>query len=325
MAVLTSLFAGDAARLGALYGLSVVDIKGIPEGSVNSNYALLLENGGRVFLRIFEEQSMATARREAALLKHLAQRGVRTPRPLNRVDLESEALCEYAGKPVLLFPWVNGVSLCQKQIDEAHILEVGRRLARIHKAGADFQGAPPNRFSREALLQRLEGIDSSKAALAKPDVQEAIAHLKARLKAHPEPAFALRLGVVHGDIFRDNVLWQGDEIAAILDFESASQGTAPFDLGVTLLAWCYGDTFHAGFCAAMSKGYRSERLFSKEELDILFDETCFAAMRFATTRITDFELRGLPGSYRDFRRYLKRLRDLEDLGPKAFLSMLGLC
>lgn len=326
MAVLTSLTLDEASSLGAQYGLSIASVQGLLQGSVNSNYALHLKGGGRVFLRIYEEQSTQTARLEAAMLHHLASHGVCTPNPLYRKDTPDQTLSEHAGKPVIVFPWAEGESICHARTGERHVFELGKQLARIHTAGASFEGAPPNRFSRIALIQRLSAIDPESAgASLRDEILSAASMLTARLESVPEPPKEAILGVIHGDLFRDNVLWQGERVSALLDFESASRGTAPFDLSVTLWTWCYGVEPREDLFRAMSAGYVSERPLSPLEREILFEEAKLSIMRFAATRITDFELRPHLGFYRDFRRYLKRLGELETLGPRGYSKLLGLC
>ena len=114
MATLTPLLLDDARRLGAAYGLAVATVRGIPAGSVNSNYALGLAGGGQVFLRVYEEQQAASAAGEARLLAHLAAEGVKTPRPRPLAgDAAGGFIAEHAGKPVAGFPWIEGDSLCQ--------------------------------------------------------------------------------------------------------------------------------------------------------------------------------------------------------------------
>jgi homoserine kinase type II len=121
-------------------------------------------------------------------------------------------------------------------------------------------------------------------------------------------------GVVHGDLFRDNVLWQGDSIAALLDFESAFHGPFVYDLMVTVAAWCYGDTFDLGLVTALVEGYTSARPLTSAERRAVPVEGALACLRFATSRITDFELRTREGERpaRDFRRFLARLSAIVD-------------
>src|SRR3954463_4004949 len=116
MALLTPLPLDDARRLGARYGLSVASVRGIPAGSVNSNYALSPEGGGRAFLRVYEEQDAASAAGEARVLDHLASHGVLTPRPLPLAGAPDQFISEHAGKPVAVFPWVAGEALCQARV-----------------------------------------------------------------------------------------------------------------------------------------------------------------------------------------------------------------
>src|SRR5262245_26327095 len=149
MAVLTPIDLEGARRIGREHGLSIVSIRGILFGSVNTNYECLLEGGGRAFLRLYEEQDAAAAAGEIRLLEHLRRRGVPTVGPLPRQgDVESgdKTLSSYSEKAAAMFPWVDGEILCQKRVTEDVMAQVGRALARIHVAGADFQGAEKSRF-----------------------------------------------------------------------------------------------------------------------------------------------------------------------------------
>jgi homoserine kinase type II len=120
-------------------------------------------------------------------------------------------------------------------------------------------------------------------------------------------------GVIHGDLFRDNVLFQGDDIAALLDFESASHGPLVFDLMVTILAWCYREAFDAALVHALLSAYVRRRPLERAERAALPVEGALACLRFATTRITDFSMRAPAGTppLRDYRRFLARLEALE--------------
>jgi len=152
-----------------------------------------------------------------------------------------------------------------------------------------------------------------------------VARLSSRLEEHatrvPAPEVS---GLVHGDLFRDNVLWKDGRIAALLDFESASHESYPFDLMVTLLAWCFGDGLDADLARAMAQGYARVRPVPEAEAARLHAEGSFAALRFAVTRITDFELRPAgSGIRKDYRRFLARGEALEALGPGGLRGMLG--
>jgi homoserine kinase type II len=325
MAFFTPLSLGDAKRIGERYGLNVEAVRGIPEGSVNSNYEIRTAGGGRVFLRIFEEQALESAAREARMLDHLAARGVPTPKPLARID-EPGFVCSLAEKPVAIFPWIEGEALCSKRVTADAAFRVGDALARVHLAGADLDGAPLSRFRPANLEARIASIPQAAAAQS-DELASTLHELSAKLAqvsrvSRSDPP---RRGVIHGDLFRDNVIWRGPAIAALLDFESASRGSPVFDLSVTLLAWCYGDDLSAELCRALVEGYQEIRPLSPAERGELFHEARFAAIRFSITRITDYELRPRGrGVFKDYRRFLARLRAIEALGEAGLLTHLGL-
>lgn len=323
MAILTPLDVDAAARIGALYGLEVRGTRGLLAGSVNSNYALELAGApGRVFLRIYEEQGAAAARREAVLLDGLARAGVPTPRPLARKD--GGFVAEHAGKPVALFPWIAGEALCQARVTPEAARAVGAALARVHLASPGLT-ASPSRFDAAHLRHRVDGLRDRDRALPRA-LREVVAQLARGIdeldRAEAPPGAS---GVVHGDLFRDNVLFDGGRLVALLDFESASHGRFAFDLAVTMLAWCYGDAFEPRLARAMTDGYASVRPLDAADRASLYPDARFAAHRFALTRITDFELRP-PGQsvHKDYRRFVARLDALEAMGEAGLMDLLGL-
>ena len=347
MAILTHLDLDHARVIGAEYGLSLTALRGLLAGSVNTNYECSLEGGGRVFLRIYEEQDARGAEREIRLLRHLASRGVPTVCPLPRTaagDVDTPTLSSYGAKSAAIFPWVDGEVLCQKRVTEPLMEQVGSALAKIHLAGADFPGAEKSRFDVKHLSSRIErlragghGRVSNRAPILGGEVGADVERLADKLAAYAERESArqareFRSGVatttgalVHGDVFRDNVLWKDGTMAAVLDFESASLGAITFDLCVTMLAWCCGDALERPLAQSFVRGYTRERPLTPEELDRLYDDAIFAALRFSITRITDYELRPKgTGQYKSYRRFLARLATIESLGEKGLPEFLGL-
>lgn len=311
MAILTPLDLDAARIVGRDFGLEVVSIEGLLAGSVNSNFALTTTTG-RYFLRIVEEQGFEGAAREARLLALLAGRGVPTPEPVRRVDGGGHT-SRYAEKPVVVFPFVEGRSLAQREITPAVMRVVGRALAEVHAVGASLSPdeldrvAGPSRFEVSAMCARLDGLPTNVSA----DVAVARDRLRAFFECPTPPVGTM--GLIHGDLFRDNVLFRGDELVALLDFESASQGSLAFDVMVTALAWCFGDDLDLDLVRALFDGYASVRALPPA--NELFAQARAACARFATTRITDFELRPRgSGVYKDFRRFLKRMDAVEALG-----------
>ncbi len=322
MAVLTPITEDDARSILAAYGLPELRaIEGISAGSVNSNFALT-GGGQRVFLRIYEERDLAGAGRETAMIERLARAGVPTPAPLRRLD--GGLVTTLRGKAAALFPWREGGMRCQAAVTPADTRKMGEALARVHLAGAP-EKAETGRFGYEDLLGRLARIAESGDPQFSPMVPELRASL-ARTRAARDPG--LPRGLTHGDLFRDNVLWDGQgNIAALLDFESACDETYAYDLMVTVLSWCVGDDLDARLAGAMREGYEAVRPLEERERRGLAAEGAFAALRFTITRITDYAMRtGATGPrmVKDWRRFRMRFGKLDALGAEGVCRLLGL-
>jgi homoserine kinase type II len=321
--VFTSLDGSQAARIAVAYGLGAARaVRGIPAGSVNSNYALECDSG-RYFLRIYEEQDAAGAAVEARMLAHLEARGVRTPAPLAVTPGADEIRIE--GKPVAVFPWREGGMRCQAGVTAEDAWKVGAELARVHVAGEGFPiGA--GRFRVEDLRTRITTIAGSsdrELAAQAPVLAAKLDEWSARRERGGERA---PRGLVHGDLFRDNVLWSADgSIAALLDFESAALGAFAFDIMVTALSWSFGDALDERIARGIVTGYRSVRELDAGDREALLAEGCFAATRFTITRITDYAMKQGIGArvIKDWRRFAMRLRTLEALGDAGLRGVLG--
>lgn len=279
--------------------------RGLEAGTVNTSYALELASG-RHFLRIYEEQDRAGAAREAALLVHLAGRGVPTPSPVEGRD--GAYVRTVAGKPAALFPWVEGDMLCQRAVTPEAGRTVGAALARVHLAGPGPAPLGEGRFGPRALAARCDRVATAKdeeaRALAGP-LRDAVLDLAARRRTD------LPTGLVHGDLFRDNVLWSGGSIAALLDFESAHLGPLVYDLAVTILSWSFSSDLDGGLARAIASGYQEVRPLSAAERAAFPDEARLATLRFTITRITDDAIR----VGKRWQRFVARREALERLGP----------
>ena len=319
MAAFTPLTASEARSLARDHDLGVVtNVVSIPAGSVNSNFMLEANRGEtpvRWFLRIYEEQGLEGARYDGDLLAHLASKGVPTPRPVPRRD--EGIVSTVKGKPAAIFPFVPGVHTCQRAVDVARCEALGTALARVHVAGATFPQRRAGRFTLDDLAQRFPRIaraaDPALSAMART-LEGLLAHWRTqRIEGLPE-------GVIHGDLFRDNVLFaeaEGSrhaEIVALLDFESASDGRLAYDLAVTILAWCFGDALDLHLARAIVTGYERVRTLEKDERAGMRAELALAALRFTTTRITDYAM-PRPGVgdrvIKDWRRFWSRYSAIE--------------
>ena len=320
MAVYTSLELEEASAITRAHGLGETEtIIPIAAGSVNSNY-FVEGDFGRVFLRIYEEQEREGVEYEWALLKHLVSKGVPLPRILS--GPEPGAL-KIEGKPVALFELVGGEEYCQKMITPARAASVGDALARVHLAGRDFPIRKASRFGRRELRERLELAE----AADRPELREVLAELHRLLdEIEARPARELPGGIIHGDLFRDNVKYQGDTVLALLDWESASDGTLLYDLIVTMHAFTFGDDFDFELIRALFGAYDAARPLEDREWRAIHAVAIEAAIRFTVTRITDFYLRRDEGGegrvMKDFNRFIERREAIEAFTPEALIEAI---
>lgn len=307
MALLTSLSSDAARRLLQDYGLTLARIEPMSEGSVNSNFRVWTDAGARYFARIYEEQKADGARAELRLVSELAAAGVpvATATPL----LDGTSIHEGLGKPFALYPWIAGEILCQARVTETHVRIVGEKLAKLHLASSRVTPLGAGRFGPEQLDERLALVESQ----GDSTLRQAAGLVRRKLLDYQPQRRQLPEGVIHGDLFRDNVLWQDHDIRALIDFESASWGPFAYDLMVTLLAWCYTDRFEEQLVRGLLSQYHSTRRLGSAEFDALEVEGALGCLRFAATRMTDFSLRATSGSppARDYRRFMQRLAALE--------------
>ncbi len=300
MALLTPMSEEEGRRLLAPLGITQPSLQPLEAGSVNSNFAVDVGGKRKFFLRVYEEQGAAGARTELRILEQLAAAGVPVA-PAFAVD-GAAWLGSHRAKPVALFPWVAGEIACQRMVDAARCQQVGRALATIHRAGVT--DVPAGRFGPDDIRARLSRVEAESATLA-PVARETRRRLDSLCHRRDD---GLPAGLIHGDLFRDNVLWNGDRINALLDFESASHGSFVYDLAVCVHAWCFGQQFDPKLVHALGAGYAAVRRLSPRELDAFSGEAAIAALRFVATRMTDYSLRAAPGQppLRDYNRFLER-------------------
>lgn len=307
MALLTPVSLSDAVQIGRSFGLDVVDCQALSAGSVNSNFRLTTADDKTYFGRIYEEQDESGARAEAQLLRELATAGV--PVALTLPPRDPSQIPRHHGKPVAIYPWIGGEELRGRQIRPEHCDKLGQALAKVHAASDRLTQIPNGRFGFRQLRERLKFITDQA-----PQLRDVVKTILEALERHAARGTAdLPSGLTHGDLFRDNVLWREGEIRALLDFESACHGVFIYDLMVCVLAWCYADDFDLPCVQALVQGYETVRPLTDAERAAYVSQGALGCLRFATTRLTDFELRCEPGQTptRDYRRFLERMQRLE--------------
>lgn len=311
MAIRTPLAALDVAPCLRALGRDPKDLVLTPvhAGTVNTSYVVTLASSERLFLRLYEQQDVEGAMREAELLTTLAARDVPTPCPIARTD--GAAVTVVYEKALVAFPFLAGTTTPQASVTEAHTHAVGVALARFHRA-VEGLSAAEGRFGREAVVALARGFRTHPSCGVR-DVAPFLVEELLRDDGDAARDPTLPGGLVHGDLFRDNVLFEGPRLTALLDFESAQRGTFVFDLAVVFLSWCYGASFDWSLARALVAGYEEVRPLEEREWAGFFAEARFGCLRFATTRIADDTWR--VGKL--YRRFLARLTALSALGPRG--------
>ena len=303
----------EMVALADAFGLGVVrDFHPIAAGTINSNFEIRTERGA-FFVRVNEGKAEVDVAWEARLVAALAAAGVATPAPMIATDGRPYAPMSGAiGKWVSVFPWRAGVHLAPHEVTEVHAARLGAALARLHVAGLELPAGwrRGSIYDHDHLVARYDRI----ATASDPQLAHAIRLLGEELAIVTDAAALRRratTGMIHGDLFRDNVLWDtSPEVTALLDFEQASGGSLAYDLAVCINDWCWDPSAAAPSAAlarALFAGYQAVRPLPAGDREALGIEIRAAAARFTITRITDVYLARVPNPEKDFRAFLARV------------------
>ena len=305
MALFTRLDDDELADLASAFDLGAVrGARAIAAGTINSNFAVETD-AGPWFVRINEGKAEADVAWEAQLVTALAAGGVTTPAPVRARD--GRPYAPLGAKWVSVFPWRAGHHLAADEITADVAGEFGAALAALHRAGLDVPASWRRRsiYDHAHLVARLERVAGSRD----PELSRAISVLDDELgRAGDAAAIRARAshGIIHGDLFRDNVLWEGGRLVAILDFEQASGGSLAYDLAVCLNDWCWTGAPRLDLARALLAGYQRVRPLTDGDREALVIEVRAAAARFTLTRITDVYLARVDNPDKDFRAFLAR-------------------
>ncbi len=308
MATFTRLDGAQLSQLASAFGLGDVHAhRAIAAGTINSNYEIETARGP-FFVRVNEGKSEHDVAWEARLVAALADERVPTPPPLIAQDGRPYApLPGPITKWVSVFPWRAGHHLKASEVTPELAKAFGAALAQLHIAGLVLPAAwrRGSIYDHAHLVGRFERF----AREDDPALTHAIEILGEELAEAGRQAAVRRRathGMIHGDLFRDNVLWAGNAISAILDFEQASGGSLVYDLAVCINDWCWSDGPRLDVAAALLAGYQYCRPLTETDRAALPVEIRAAAARFTITRITDVYLARVANPEKDFRAFLAR-------------------
>ena len=288
MAVFTEVSDKDARDLLRRLSLgSFKELRGIQGGIENTNYFLTTDQGEYV-LTLFERLSFEQLPFYLYLMKHLAQAGIPVPDPQGETR-SGDILLKVCGKPAAIVNRLAGKSQLAPQ--PVHCAAVGDMLARMHLAGQNYERNQPNLrglpWWNETVPVVLPHLDEQKAGLLRAEL--AYQNHSAASAAYA----ALPRGPIHADLFRDNVMFEGDKLTGFFDFYFAGVDTWLFDLAVCLNDWCIDHATGAHDAArakAMLAAYQAVRPLSAAERELLNAQLRAGALRFWISRLWDFYL-----------------------------------
>lgn len=286
------------------------ELKGIASGITNTNYFVITDTH-RYVLTLFEHHSADELPYFLNLMAYLSAHGIACPKPL--ANLHNEYLGQLNGKPAAMVSCLIGKDL--KDPTPEHCAKVGSFLARMHVAGQSYPESMDNPRGPHWFLVTAQKVMPHLDPAAQQLLQNELSY-QAQFRELKLPR-----GVIHGDLFRDNILFDGDELGGAIDFYYACNDVLVYDLAITVNDWCVLDdgTLDAPRLQAMLRAYHAQRPLSSEERDAWVLLLRAGALRFWLSRLHDFHFpqAGELTHAKDpmqFQRVLKaRIRDEEKI------------
>jgi homoserine kinase type II len=284
MAVYTDVSGEDLAAFLADYDCgAMLSLKGIAEGVENSNYLLHAERGYFILTLYEKRVKEADLPFFLGLMEHLAGRGLNCPQPVK--NRKGQALGRIAGRPAAMVTYLDG--MWPRRQNVAHCAAVGEADAILHLDGEGFALKRPNALSIAAWRPLFE----SAASRADGVIPGLARHIETELDwLDANWPQGLPQGVIHADLFPDNVFFLGDRLSGLIDFYFACNDALAYDLAICVNAWCFEHdaSFNITKGRAMIENYRRARALSVAEMEAFPALARGAAMRFLLTRLVDW-------------------------------------
>ena len=285
MAVYTDVSSEELTSFLAGYEIGeLLAYKGIAEGVENSNF-LVHTSRGNFILTLYEKRvAKSDLPFFLGLMTHLASRGISCPQPVK--NRRGEALSALAGRPAAIINFLEGV--WPRKPSAVHCAGVGQVLAQMHLAGGDFPMSRANALSVSGWRPLFEQA-ASRADEVQPGLRDFIGaeldHLESNIWPKDLPS-----GVIHADLFPDNVFFLGEKVSGIIDFTFACTDMLAYDVAICLNAWCFESdcSFNVTKARAFLGAYGRVRKLSDAEENALPLLARGAALRFLLTRLVDF-------------------------------------
>jgi homoserine kinase type II len=307
MAVYTDVAADELADYLSQYDIGeLLSYKGIAEGVENSNF-LLHTSRGSFILTLYEKRvEKSDLPFFLGLMTHLATHGINCPQPVE--NRNGKALGVLAGRPAAIITFLEGI--WPRKPTAMHCAGVGQALAKMHLAGVDFAMSRANALSVPGWRPLFDAA-AARADQVQHGLRDLIATELDRLESGVWPR-DLPQGVIHADLFPDNVFFLGEQLSGIIDFTFACNDLFAYDVAICLNAWCFESdhSFNVTKALAFLNAYARERKLLDAEQDALPLLARGAAIRFLLTRLVDW-LNVPPGALvrpKDPLEYARKLR-----------------
>lgn len=306
MAVYTEVPDEDLkAFLGGYDAGTLLSFKGIAEGVENTNYIIHTDRGSYILTLYEKRVDPGDLPFFLDLMAHLSTKGVTCPVPLK--DRSGAALGMLCERPAALISFLEGVWVRKPSVE--HCRALGDTMAAMHKAALDFDGTRRNALSvndwRPIFAAVADRADTLQPGLAE-EMERELTYLEANWPKD------LPAGIIHADLFPDNVFFINSRLSGLIDFYFACRDALAYDVSVCLNAWCFEPdlSFNVTKARALLTAYAGRRALSAAEYDALPLLARGAAMRFFVTRLYDW-LNHPPGAFvrpKDPLEYAKRIR-----------------
>ena len=285
MAVYTEVSDEDLQTFAAAYDFGeIVSCKGIAEGVENSNYMLQTAKGTFILTLYEKRVNPAELPFFLGLMEHLARAGVRCPVPLKGRD--GEALRTLCGRPAAMVSFLTGMS--PRRATAEHCAELGKALAGLHQAGMNYPVKRPNSLSvagwRDLFARSGDAAETIEKGLS------TLIGSELEVLGEAWPSLQLPQGVIHADLFPDNVFFLDGKCSGLIDFYFACNDFLAYDIVICLNAWCFeaDGAFNITKAKRLLSSYEAVRPLSPAEKNALPLLARGGAMRFLLTRLYDW-------------------------------------
>lgn len=261
----------------------LLSFKGIAEGVENSNFLVHTDKASFILTLYEKRVNPNDLPYFLNLMQHLAVKGLSCPTPVPSRD--GRLLGKLAGRPAALVTFLEGMWVKRPRVE--HCAELGKAMAELHLDGQDYDGFRENALNvggwRPLYDQCGARSDSVHPGLG-TEIARELDHLEANWPSN------LPSGVIHADLFPDNVFFLGNELSGLIDFYFACNDAFAYDIAICLNAWCFETdlSFNVTKARALLKGYTSVRPLNSDEYDALPTLSRGAALRFLLTRLYDW-------------------------------------